>query len=73
MYFEYLDNHVVRIWKFPDDFSTYSEEYYVSLNDWCVAHLGYHARTAYERFKFRSWTDQKKFLDYVDRENSEDL
>ena len=38
----------------------YPEDVYVEVNDWCKETLGYHARTAYNIFKFK----QRKHLDW---------
>jgi len=37
-------------WEFKEPFG---EEFYVDVNNWCVEHVGYHARTAYNRFEFK--------------------
>lgn len=31
----------------------FAEEFYVMVNNWCIRSLGYHARTAYNRFEFK--------------------
>ena len=49
---------------FDHDFQQYDlldEADYVIINEWCVTALGYHARTAYEKFEFKSAADETAF------------
>lgn len=42
------------------DFSTYTEEVYQEMNDWCKEVFGKHCRTAYNVFEFK----KTKHLDW---------
>ena len=39
-----------------------SEALYQEINDWCIATLKYHARTAYHVFEFKKKKDLEWFL-----------
>ena len=43
---------------------TYSEHEYVAMNDWCIENIGYHTRTAYHMFEFKTEADLNKFVDF---------
>lgn len=40
----------------------YGEEFYVNINNWCIESLGYHARTAYNKFEFKKEKDLTLFI-----------
>lgn len=46
-------------WEFDEP---YPEEVYVKVNNWCIEVLGYHARTAYHVFEFKTKRDLDWFL-----------
>lgn len=39
-----------------------SEEIYVSINQWCIDTLGYHARSSYHIFTFKKRSDLNWFV-----------
>lgn len=48
---------------FAGDFKEpYPEEVYEEINKWCVSTLGYHTRTAYHIFEFKTRSDLDWFL-----------
>ena len=38
------------------------EEEFVRINQWCIDNLGYHARKAYDDFRFRTDSDLTAFI-----------
>lgn len=40
----------------------YPESIYTEINQWCLEHLGYNARTAYHVFEFKKRSDLDWFL-----------
>jgi hypothetical protein len=54
----------VRVFK--DETVTFTEEFYINLNNWCVSSFGYHARTAYERYKFKNKKNLTEFIKYLE-------
>lgn len=40
----------------------YPEEIYIAINDWCIAVLGYNARTAYHIFELKNRSHLEWFL-----------
>jgi hypothetical protein len=55
----------VYVWSSEGPNHTMSEDFYVSLNGWSEFELGYHARTAYNQFEFRTEDHLKKFLEFM--------
>ena len=46
-------------WNFNEP---YGEQFYVDINNWCIEAIGYHARTAYNRFEFKKEKDLTLFI-----------
>lgn len=44
----------------PVQYGVYTEDIYISMNDWCIMAFGCHSRTAYNVFEFK----RKKDLDW---------
>jgi hypothetical protein len=70
MFIEFIQNknrYMVELWSTDqDDFTGFKEPYpedeYIHINNWCVQNLGYHARTAYNRFEFKKDSDLTMFV-----------
>lgn len=62
----HLERHETRrrvaVWAVDDDWALLDEEEYVEINNWCKQTLGYHARSAYDVFDFRSDGDIAMFV-----------
>lgn len=59
---------IAEVWSSPvyprqiDEDTTYDEDTYVEMNDWCKLSFGYHARTAYHVFEFKKKKDLEWFI-----------
>lgn len=58
---------LVEVWATDlDDFTGFKEpfpeETYQHLNQWCIDTFGYHARSAFNQFKFKKEKDLTMFL-----------
>ncbi len=72
MFIEYINTkqkqkYIIEVWDSEeDDFTGFKEpreeDFYIRINDWCIEHIGYHARTAYNRFEFKHEKDLTLFL-----------
>ena len=70
MFIEYIkskNKFIIELWDTDlDDFTGFkeptTEEEYVKINDWCIESLGYHARTAFNRFEFKKEADLTLFI-----------
>ena len=56
---EIWDDEYRPDWNFNEP---YGEAFYVNINDWCVEHIGYPARTSYNRFEFKKEKDLTLFI-----------
>ena len=58
--------YAVELWDRPTDdwefVEPFAEEFYVNVNNWCIDTIGYHARTAYNRFEFKKEKDMTLFI-----------
>lgn len=52
---------IAEVWT-SNESETYPEQEYVKINDWCKETFGYHARTAYHIFEFKSRPDLDWFI-----------
>jgi hypothetical protein len=69
MLLEFITNKkkcIVEVWDAPTEEwnfkEPFGEEFYVSVNQWCIDTFGYHARTAYNRFEFKKHADLEWFV-----------
>lgn len=72
MYIEIIKNKnnkklAVELWDSEfDDFTGFKEprpeEFYLTVNQWCIETFGYHARTAFNRFEFKKELDLTIFV-----------
>ena len=60
--------YVVYVWDGEEDNyfeatnTTYSEEFYQEMNDWCKESFGKHTRTAYNVFEFKKYKHLQWFM-----------
>lgn len=56
--------YIAEVWTLNENSeqSTYDEEQYVDLNQWCIDRFGYHARTAYHIFEFKEQSHLEWFV-----------